>query len=75
MLSPVLDHAGVPRPYRDLPDTLESVRRGDHLFLIDHGETPVTVPGVTGTDALDGTAYSGAATVPPGGVTVVRPPG
>ena len=40
----VLDRAGVPRP-RDLPDTLELVRRGRHVFLINHGDEPVTVDG------------------------------
>ncbi|MEV7805751.1 beta-galactosidase [Microbispora sp. NPDC088329] len=71
LLTEVLDHAGVDRP-RGLPDTLELVRRGDHLFLINHADAPVTVPGVTGTGVLDGAAYDGPATVPAGGVVVVR---
>ncbi|WP_248958587.1 beta-galactosidase [Sphaerisporangium perillae] len=71
LLAEALDSAGVDRP-RDLPETLEIVRRAGHLFLISHGEDPVTVPGVTGDGVLDGARYIGAATVPAGGVTVVR---
>ncbi|MFI7036088.1 beta-galactosidase [Microbispora rosea] len=71
LVAGVLDNAGVSRP-RGLPDTLELVRRGDHLFLINHADAPVTVDGVTGTGVLDGAAYDGAATVPAGGVVVVR---
>nr|WP_225311237.1 beta-galactosidase [Microbispora cellulosiformans] len=67
----ILDHAGVSRP-RGLPDTLEVVRRGDHLFLLNHADAAVTVGGVTGTGVLDGAAYTGSATVPAGGVVVVR---
>ncbi|MEV0755854.1 beta-galactosidase [Streptosporangium sp. NPDC050280] len=72
LLRTVLDLAGVSRP-RGLPDTLELVRRGRYLFLINHGEEPVTVPEVSGTGMLDGAAYTGSATVPAGGVTVVEP--
>ncbi|WP_319018817.1 beta-galactosidase [Microbispora sitophila] len=71
LVARVLDHAGVSRP-RGLPDTLELVRRGDHVFLINHADEPATVTGVTGTGVLDGAAYDGSATVPAGGVVVVR---
>ncbi|WP_310738318.1 beta-galactosidase [Microbispora sp. H10949] len=71
LVARVLDHAGVSRP-RGVPDTLEVVRRGDHLFLVNHADAEVTVGGVTGTGVLDGAAYSGSATVPAGGVVVVR---
>ncbi|MFC7649448.1 beta-galactosidase [Streptosporangium lutulentum] len=71
ILRAVLDRAGVSRP-RDLPDTLEFVRRGDHVFLINHGDVPVTVHGVSGTGVLDGAEHTGPVTVPPGGVTVVE---
>ncbi|MFC7387630.1 beta-galactosidase [Sphaerisporangium rhizosphaerae] len=70
-LAEALDAAGVERP-RDLPETLEVVRRAGHLFLINHADEPVTVPGVTGSGVLDGAEYAGAATVPAGGVTVIR---
>jgi len=71
VLRPVLDDAGVVRP-RDLPDTVELVRRGRHAFLINHDDRPVTVPGVTGVAVFDGTRCTGSVTVPPGGVTVVE---
>ncbi|MFB9249242.1 beta-galactosidase [Sphaerisporangium melleum] len=70
-LEGALDAAGVDRP-RGVPETLELVRRAGHLFLINHGDEPVTVPGVTGRGVLDGVEYAGGATVPAGGVTVVR---
>jgi beta-galactosidase len=40
ILVSVLDAAGVVRP-SDLPDTLEVVRRGDRVFLFNHGDTAV----------------------------------
>lgn len=70
-LTAALDTASVTRP-RGLPETLEQVRRGDHLFLINHADEAVAVPGVTGVDVLTGTPCRGTATVPPGGVVVVR---
>lgn len=73
-LRPVLarapDVAGVDRP-RGLPDTLEAVRRGAHLFLINHGDEPVVVSDVVGVDVLDGTRCAGAATVGGGQVRIV----
>ncbi|WP_306291769.1 Beta-galactosidase C-terminal domain [Microbispora sp. GKU 823] len=42
------------------------------MFLINHADEPATVTGVTGTGVLDGAAYDGSATVPAGGVVVVR---
>ncbi|MDH2427034.1 beta-galactosidase [Sphaerisporangium sp. TRM90804] len=71
LLGAVLDGAGVARR-RDLPETVELVRRGAHTFVINHGDSPVTVPGVTGTAVLGGTGHGGTVTVPAGGVTVVR---
>ncbi|MFG1681438.1 beta-galactosidase [Nonomuraea sp. NPDC049269] len=69
LLGEVLDRAGVSRP-RDLPDTLELVRRGAFAFLINHGDAPVTVTGMTGTDLLTGAPFTGE--VPAGGVAVVK---
>ncbi|GAA0364880.1 beta-galactosidase [Microbispora corallina] len=71
LLAEVLDHAHVSRP-AGLPDTVEVVRRGGHLFLINHGDRPATVEGVSGTSLLDGAPVTGAATVPAGGVAVIR---
>jgi len=71
LLARVLDRAGVTRP-RNLPDTLELVRRGRHLFLINHGDEPVTVEGVTGTGVLDGARHAGPVTVAAGAVSVIE---
>ena len=71
VLRAILDRAGVSRP-RGLPDTLEFVRRGDHVFLINHGDEPVTVRGVSGIGVFDGAEHPGPVTVPPGGATVVE---
>jgi beta-galactosidase len=60
ILSTVLDTAGVVRP-GDVPDALEVVRRGDRVFLFNHGDTPVAYRGDGGT-----------AEVSPGGVTILR---
>ncbi|MEV0594589.1 beta-galactosidase [Nonomuraea cavernae] len=69
VLTDLLDRAGVSRP-RDLPDTLELVRRDRYAFLINHGPTPANVPAMTGTDLLTGAPFPGQ--VPAGGVAVVE---
>ena len=71
LLSEALDAAGVMRP-RAVPEEVEVVRRGQYLFLINHGGHEVEIPGVEGVDALDGTACAGTARVPAGGVVIVR---
>ncbi len=71
LLGPVLDHAGVSRP-RGLPEHLELVRRGRHVFLVNHGDEPVTVEGVTGVSVFDGVRCDGRVTVAAGAVTVVE---
>ncbi|QYC42908.1 Beta-galactosidase [Nonomuraea coxensis DSM 45129] len=71
LLGQVLDHAGVSRP-RGLPEELELVRRGRHLFLVNHGDEPVTVEGVTGVSVFDGVRCDGRVTVAAGAVTVVE---
>lgn len=70
LLGQVLDLAQVTRP-RALPDTLEVVRRGEHVFLINHTDTIAHVPGMSGIDLLTGVPFTGQ--VPAGGVAVVRP--
>ncbi len=50
---------------------VEAVRRGNYLFLINHGTTDVT-GAATGTDLLTGTTANGAVRVPAQGVVVVR---
>jgi beta-galactosidase len=56
LLRTVLDAAGIERPSH-LPATLEVVRRGGHLFLLNHADGPVEAYGVT---------------VPAGGSAVIR---
>ncbi|MCF6470871.1 beta-galactosidase [Nonomuraea sp. MG754425] len=63
------------RPSAGRPaDGLEVVTRRSaghaYLFLINHGDTEVTVQG-SGTDLLDGSVHEGKITVPAGGVRVV----
>ena len=61
LLAAVAAEAGV-RPVLDgLPDQVEAVRRGDLLFLLNHGREPVTVevPG-SRRDLLTGTQVEGA---------------
>lgn len=55
----------------DLPG-VEAVRRGDHLFLLDHSGSAarVRVPGEH-TDVLSGTTFTDVVDVPPGGVVVL----
>jgi beta-galactosidase len=69
LLREVLDRASVTRP-RGLPDALELVRRGPYTFVLNHGDSPVAVPGVHGADLLTGSAFPGE--VPAGGVAVVK---
>jgi len=71
LLSRALDEAGVSRP-RNLPDTVEWVRRGDYVFLLNHGSRNAAVPGVCGLSLLDGESVSGTALVRAGGVKVIR---
>ncbi len=44
LIRTVLDQAGVRPVLEALPDRVEAVRRGDLLFLVNHGAEPVTVP-------------------------------
>lgn len=50
---------------------VEVVRRGHHLFVLNRGDRPVTVP-ATGTELLGGTAVTGSVTVAPASAAVVR---
>lgn len=83
VLGTVLDKAGVDHP-EGLPDSLEVIRRhapaaegmpeaapASYAFLINHGDTAVTVP-IHGTDLLDGSVYDGGAEVPAAEVVIVR---
>ncbi|MFJ9903816.1 beta-galactosidase [Streptomyces sp. NPDC101152] len=74
LLAAVAAEAGV-RPVLDgLPDQVEAVRRGDLLFLLNHGREPVTVevPG-SRRDLLTGAQVEGACTLGRYGVVVLCP--
>jgi beta-galactosidase len=65
--------AGVTR--LDAPQTgLEVVRRGQYLFVLNRGDTPVAVP-AQGTDLLTGERADGEVLVGAGGAAVVREDG
>src|SRR5262249_3696142 len=61
------------RPVADLPDGVEAVRRGEHLFLLNHTDEAVTVavPGPC-VDLLTGTRHEDALGLEPQGVAVLR---
>jgi beta-galactosidase len=69
-LATVLALVGV-RPESDAPAGLETVRRGDYLFLINHDDAPAQVV-ADGHDLLTGTDHDGSVEVPAGGVMVLR---
>ncbi|MFC4553760.1 beta-galactosidase [Georgenia faecalis] len=71
LLADLTARAGV-RPVLDgVPPGVEAARRGDHLFLLNHGDAPATVPGVSGRDLLTGTDVDGALVLPPRGAAVL----
>lgn len=52
---------------------MEAVRRGDLLFVLNHGPEPVTVPvGGTHDDLLSGATHTGELALPRHGVAVLR---
>ncbi|GHH43458.1 beta-galactosidase [Streptomyces candidus] len=74
LLDAVCREAGA-APAAAVPAGVEAVRRsaGDraYLFLVNHTDQEATVP-LEGHTRLDGTALPGGASVPPGGVVVLR---
>jgi beta-galactosidase len=69
----VAAEAGVAPVLSGLPSSVEAVRRGDLLFLFNHGATAATVPlPGPGVDAVTGRDLDGAATVKGGGTVVAR---
>ena len=74
LLARIAGGAGA-RPVLDaLPDQIEAVRRGDLLFLLNHGREPVTVdvPG-THEDLLTGESRTDRVTLGRYGAAVLRP--
>ncbi|GIF15410.1 beta-galactosidase [Actinoplanes teichomyceticus] len=77
LLDQVAAEAGVLPVLPGLPPRLDAVRRGDLVFLFNHGDAPAPVPlPGPGTDAVTGRPAPGSVTVPAGGTTVValQPP-
>lgn len=50
----VVAHAGISPVVADVPVGVEAVRRGEVLFLLNHGDRPARVDGLDGHDLLSG---------------------
>jgi beta-galactosidase len=74
LLARIADGAGVGPVLAGLPDGVEAVRRGDLLFLLNHGTEPatVTLPAGAHHDLLTGAERSGSAGLGRYGVAVLR---
>lgn len=59
--------------FPNTPAGVEVVRRGDHLFLLNHSDEPTTVTGVEGTDILTADVVLGSVDVAPRAGVVLRP--
>ena len=73
LLARAAREAGVRPPLDRFPAGVEAVRRGELLFVLNHGQEPVTVP-VDGTheDLLSGAVHGGELALPRYGVAVLR---
>ncbi|GIE87978.1 beta-galactosidase [Actinoplanes regularis] len=73
LLDRVAAEAGVAPVLPGLPPRFEAVRRGELLFLFNHGDVPGTVP-LPGPArvVVSGREVSGSLTVQPGGATAIR---
>ncbi|MEV7399818.1 beta-galactosidase [Streptomyces sp. NPDC091267] len=74
LLGGVVREAGAEPVLSGLPDGVEAVRRGELLFLLNHGRTAVTVtvPGGAQEDLLTGRAVDGPVELGRYGVAVLR---
>ena len=72
LLRLVCAHARVRPVVADLPDGVEAQRRGDVLFLLNHGDRAAEVAGVVGTDLLSSEACTGHVVLAPRSALVVR---
>ncbi len=72
LLTLVCAHARVRPVVADLPDGVEAQRRGEVLFLLNHGDRAAEVAGVVGTDLLTGEACTGHVVLAPRSALVVR---
>ena len=64
--------AGVLGGVTDLPDGVEAVRRGDLLFLLNHGEGSAEIPGVHGLELLTEQETGGHVILAPRSAAVVQ---
>ncbi|VEI16011.1 Beta-galactosidase bgaB [Actinomyces viscosus] len=71
LLRLVCAHARVRPVVADLPDGVEAQRRGQVLFLLNHGDRAAEVTGVVGTDLLSGEACTGHVVLAPRSALVV----
>ncbi|TKA00485.1 beta-galactosidase [Actinacidiphila oryziradicis] len=74
LLARAADEAGARPVLPSLPGGVEAVRRGELLFLLNHGQEPVTVPvgGGSHEDLLSGLTHTGDVPLPRYGVAVLR---
>ncbi len=68
----VAAHARVRPTLTGLPDGVEAVRRGEFLFLLNHGDAAVEVTGVVGLDLVSGAECTGHVLLAPRSGMVVR---
>lgn len=74
LIGRALDDAGVTGPLPELPPDVEAVRRGEVLFLLNHGADTVRVPvPEPATDLLTGSPARGHVTLTPRAVAALRP--
>ena len=72
LLKLVCAHARVRPVVANLPDGVEAQRRGQVLFLLNHGDRAAEVAGIVGTDLLTGKACTGHVVLAPRSALVVR---
>ena len=72
LLRLVCAHAQVRPVVADLPDGVEAQRRGEILFLLNHGDRAAEVAGIVGTDLLSGEACTGHVVLAPRSALAVR---
>ena len=72
LLRLVCAHARVRPVVADLPDGVEAQRRGEVLFLLNHGDRAAEATGIVGTDLLTGQVCTGHVVLAPRSALVVR---
>ena len=72
LLRLVCAHARIRPVVADLPDGVEAQRRGEILFLLNHGDRAAEVAGIVGTDLISGEACTGHVVLAPRSALVVR---